>query len=88
MNTAHKIRVLPSRQEAAAPSVTAKDHNAIIPDSYPILLSAQQCAELLHLSPGRVRGMCRDGRLPGIQIGQRWIVPRSRLEQMLSGDAS
>jgi len=44
------------------------------------LVSVNEAAEALGVSPGRVRQFCREGRL-GQQVGDRWVIPRDELEQ-------
>lgn len=43
-----------------------------------------EAARILGLSPTRVRAMAVTGRLPGVKIGDRWLVERSALERHLS----
>ena len=44
------------------------------------LVSVNEAAEALGVTPGRVRQFCRDGRL-GQQVGDRWVIPRDELNQ-------
>lgn len=44
-----------------------------------------EVAELLRVSPQTIRAEARAGRLPGVKIGRRWIFPRNRIEEFLSG---
>lgn len=45
-------------------------------------------ARILGLSPARVRAMAVNGRLPGVKIGDRWLIERSAVERRLSQGAS
>jgi excisionase family DNA binding protein len=51
----------------------------------PPLLTIDEAAAILRLSPGRCRAACREGRVPAFQIGGRWRVSRLVLERMLLG---
>ena len=51
-------------------------------------LSAHQAAELLHLNVKRVQRLARDGRLPAVRIGRKWLFPRKELEALLGGQAT
>jgi molybdopterin-binding protein len=43
------------------------------------LLTAEQAAGLLHLHVKRVQLLARQGRLPAIRHGRRWLFERARL---------
>jgi len=49
------------------------------------LLTAEQAADLLHLHVKRVQALARDGKLPAVRYGRRWLFPRQRLLQGLHG---
>jgi len=44
------------------------------------LLTVNDAAEVLGVSPERVGQICRQGRL-GQKVGERWVIPRDELEQ-------
>ena len=46
-------------------------------------LSVQEAADLLHISVKRVQAMAREGRLPAVRVGRRWLFHRSALERLL-----
>ena len=46
-------------------------------------LDAGQAAALLHLNIKQVQKMAREGRLPAVRIGRRWLFPREKLERAL-----
>jgi len=46
-------------------------------------LSAGQAAELLHLNVKRVQSLAREGRLPAVRVGRRWLFHREQLEHLL-----
>ncbi len=51
------------------------------------LLSAQETGRLLRLNVKRVQALAREGRLPAVRVGRKWLFPRSRIEALL-GEAS
>src|SRR3989442_15507508 len=44
-------------------------------------LDAGQAAALLHLNIKQVQKMAREGRLPAVRIGRRWLFPREKRER-------
>lgn len=43
------------------------------------LLTAQQVAELLHLHVKRVQLLARQGKLPTVRVGRRWLFPKDQI---------
>jgi molybdopterin-binding protein len=43
------------------------------------LLTAQEVAELLHLHVKRVQLLARQGKLPTVRVGRRWLFPREQI---------
>jgi molybdopterin-binding protein len=50
-------------------------------------LTAEQAAHLLHMQPKRVRALARAGKLPGSQVGRKWLFQRDELERLIAGKA-
>jgi len=50
-------------------------------------LTAEQAATLLHMQPKRVRALARAGKLPGSQVGRKWLFRRDELERLITGKA-
>lgn len=46
-------------------------------------LDANEAAELLHMQPKRVRSLAREGKLPAMRVGRRWLFRRADLEGVL-----
>ena len=46
-------------------------------------LSASEAASLLHLNVKRVQSLAREGKLPAVRVGKKWLFPRAQLEGML-----
>jgi excisionase family DNA binding protein len=80
-----KLRGVPARQDIAPHNALEDEGNTIL-QQYPPLLTVEETASILRLSPGRCRLACREGRIPAIHIGAQWRIPRTRLEVMLMGD--
>jgi len=47
------------------------------------LLDATEAAALLHVQPKRVRNLAREGKLPALRLGRRWLFQRRDLERLL-----
>ncbi len=43
-----------------------------------------EVAERLHIHPESVRRLIRQGKLPAIKFGNKWLVEKSALEQFAS----
>ena len=46
-------------------------------------LSVEEAARLLHLQAKRVQSLAREGKLPAVRVGRKWLFPRHELERML-----
>jgi len=46
-------------------------------------LSASEAAKLLHLNVKRVQSLAREGKLPSVRVGRKWLFPRAKLEALL-----
>ena len=42
-------------------------------------LTVPQAAEILGLSPQRVRALCAQGRIPARKIGRDWMIDEARV---------
>lgn len=49
----------------------------------PKLYTAQEVAEMLHLSVDHARKEMRAGRLPAVKIGRKWYLPEARLNELI-----
>lgn len=49
------------------------------------LLTTKQVQELLQVDRTTIYRMLKDGRLPGIKIGQQWRFPRDEVQAFISG---
>lgn len=50
-----------------------------------LMATPSEVAEMLGMHPVHVRKLCRDGRLPAVQIGGRWGVSVARLAALMDG---
>jgi len=48
-------------------------------------LTADEAAHLLHMQPKRVRELARAGKLPGSQVGRKWLFRREEIERLITG---
>jgi len=46
-------------------------------------LTVAQAAKVLHLNPKRVQFLARQGRIPAVRVGRKWLIPRRELEAQL-----
>lgn len=53
----------------------------------PEILSSEDVARWLHVSPTQVRRLAAAGEIPGVQIGSLWRFSRQALEQWIGGAA-
>ena len=51
------------------------------------LLTVQEAAELLRISPNTCYELIRQGRIPHIRLGMRILIPRHGLEQWIAREA-
>jgi excisionase family DNA binding protein len=52
-----------------------------------VALTVREAARLARVSPSTMYRAIHAGHVPVVQFGGRYWVPRSKLEQLLSGDA-
>ncbi|MDO4537759.1 MAG: helix-turn-helix domain-containing protein [Coriobacteriales bacterium] len=45
----------------------------------------EDIAPIVHSHPSTVRRLCATGELPGVKVGKSWIIPTSRLADLLEG---
>jgi molybdopterin-binding protein len=50
------------------------------------MLTASEVADLLHMHVKRVQLLAREGRLPTLRHGRRWLFPRDRILADHAGD--
>lgn len=53
-----------------------------------LVVSVDETATLLGLSRNTAFARVRDGTIPAIRCGRRWLIPRKRLEDFLEGEGS
>lgn len=49
-----------------------------------LVLNVEQAGKLLGLSRGSAYSAVRNGSLPAIRIGNRWLVPKLAIERLLA----
>jgi len=48
-------------------------------------LDAEGAAQLLHLNVKRVQMLAREGKLPAVRVGRKWLFRREEIEALLGG---
>jgi len=51
-------------------------------------LSVEEAAELLHLNVKRVQSLAREGKLPAVRVGRKWLFHQDQIERLLGRRAS
>jgi excisionase family DNA binding protein len=49
-----------------------------------MVFNVDETGEVLNLSPGTVRKGIREGWIPAVRFGRKWMIPRCALEGMLA----
>jgi len=62
------------RRAAAADGTVSSRSTATPPGSMQEEADTDQAAAALHVTPNRVRQLCRSGALPGRKVGRAWLV--------------
>ena len=52
--------------------------------SFEPLLDCQETARLLHLHPKTVERLAREGHLPAVKLGKRWLFRASEIDRWMS----
>lgn len=52
------------------------------------MLSVQEAANILQITPQQVRNLCRDGKIRSERLGKSWIIDRSDLEDYCSSTSA
>ena len=48
-------------------------------------MKVSDAAKELHSHPSHVRELCREGKIPAVQIGKRWRIPTAQFAAFLEG---
>jgi excisionase family DNA binding protein len=67
-------------------SMTESNSNPSWAPDAPLLLTQEQCAALLNISPRTVRNLLRRKELTRRRIGSRCLIPRTSIEAFLKRD--
>jgi len=51
-------------------------------------LTADEAARILRVNVKRIQGLAREGKLPAVRIGRKWLFQRRDLERMLGTAAA
>ncbi len=50
--------------------------------------SVEEIAKLLRIARGVAYQGVRDGEIPAVRMGRRWLIPRDRFHAWLNGEAN
>ncbi len=50
----------------------------------PIMYTPKEVAGIIRSTPLRVREFLREGRLPGVRCGRRWLIPEDKLQEWIA----
>jgi excisionase family DNA binding protein len=53
----------------------------------PLMLTINQAAVLIQITPEHLRTLCRKGIVPAMQLGQEWRIDREVMRERLKGAA-
>jgi excisionase family DNA binding protein len=56
-------------------------------DDLPLVLTADEAAEILRVTVTTIKKMCADGRLPAAKVGRAWRLNRDDVLAYLRGEA-
>lgn len=54
-------------------------------DKYGPAMTPNDAGEVIHRHPTRVRELIQQGALPGVKIGNRWVIPTAKFAEILEG---
>jgi excisionase family DNA binding protein len=63
---------------------TRTEGSTDLPDSERQTYTVRETAAVMGLSLGVTYALLRQGRLPGLRLGKRWVVPRAQLDAFLA----
>lgn len=66
-----------------ATNIYAKGLEAKMQESPQPVLTIEEAASFLRLSPGVVRAACRKGEIAGLKVGKEWRIARATLEALV-----
>ena len=49
-------------------------------------LSTHEAAQLLHLHPGTLRRLIRDGRIRSVRVGRKHLIPVDQFQRLTDGE--
>lgn len=79
----HSVIQLVPRQ--GGPSDPAPEVSTVDPFSGRAVYTVTEVARLLSLSRGSAYASVRDGTIPAIKLGNRWVIPKRRFHTWLDG---
>jgi excisionase family DNA binding protein len=54
----------------------------------PVVYTVEETAALLRIGRNHAYEALKDGTIPSLRFGRRWVVPRAALERLLKNESS
>ncbi|RFZ20344.1 Helix-turn-helix domain protein [Mycobacterium marinum] len=52
------------------------------------MLTVSECAEMLRCSESLIYAQLKDGRLRGVKVGRKRLIPMAEIDRLISGDVA
>lgn len=54
-------------------------------EKYGPTMTPDHAGDVLHRHPSHIRALCKSGELPGVKVGDRWLIPTAKLAEIIDG---
>ena len=71
-----------ARSKAAKTTATGAP-GAVLRATERAVYSVREVSEMLSISLGGTYQLCRDGQIPALKLGGRWVIPKARFHTWL-----
>jgi len=72
-----------ARSKAAKTTATAAPGAVLRTTTERAVYSVREVSEMLSISLGGTYQLCRDGQIPALKLGGRWVIPKARFHTWL-----
>ena len=70
--------VVPLASRTAKPTDTPTSPGAVLHMTERAVYNVREVSAMLSISLGGTYQLCRDGQIPALKLGGRWVIPKSR----------